>query len=186
MLIWGRHGIGRTTLLQAICHYYFAQGIAVALLNCGRGHHLLADQLAAAGPARLICLDNLQRAEADLPMQEVLMDYWQGRALQSQPAALLMASTAPADSLQLLPDLVSRLEAGTQYRLIPLGEQARTAAVLRKAREQDSLLPPAVADYIVRQSSQDLASCLRSLQQVLEISRARRKPVTVQLAREVF
>lgn len=104
--VWGANSIGKSHVLQACCD---AQGEAARYVPMVDLIDFPPDQvLAGAEVARLVAIDDIDRAESNPGWQESLFALF--NALQESGGQLLVtASKSPQQLVDMLPDLRSRL-----------------------------------------------------------------------------
>lgn len=149
--IWGARNSGKTHLLQATC----AAGASAAFLPL--------EELFAAGPGvlegwqdrQVVCVDDIDRlvghADWELAAFALFNRLWEhgGRLVVS-------ANAGPAETRFALPDLQSRLAWGGVFRLAPLTDEDRIAALQRRARHRGLDLPLDAARYLLRRLPRDM------------------------------
>jgi DnaA family protein len=179
--LWGPAAVGKTHLLQAAC------GSVVGAA------YLPADELAARGPAALegwedrplVCLDDLQRLAGDPAWELALFSLVNGLG-EHGGKWLAAAAASPSASGIRLPDLVSRLSWGTAFRLEPLDEEERIAALRLRARHRGLELPPETARYLMRRLPRDMRALCDWLDRLDVASLAAQKRLTVPFVRDVI
>lgn len=179
--IWGPPGSGKTHLLQAAC----AASPAAAYLPAG--------ELLGAGPAvldgwddrALVCIDDIDRlagkADWELAAFTLFNRLWErgGRLVVS-------AASAPAATHFSLPDLHSRLAWGGAFRLEPLSDEDRVAALRRRARHRGLELPPESARYLLRRLPRDMRELCGWLDTLDVASLAAGKRLTLPFVKSVI
>ncbi len=149
--IWGPEGSGKSHLLQAAC----AASAAAA--------YLPVEELLGAGPGvlegwhdrALVCLDDIDRL-AGTPDWELAAFALFNRLWEHGGRLVVSAATGPAATPFHLPDLHSRLAWGGAFRLEPLSDEDRVAALRRRARHRGLELPADAARYLLRRLPRDM------------------------------
>ena len=170
-----------------------AQGVAPAPVvyvwgeaGCGRSHLLSATRDAHAETARHEPIAFL-RVVDDV---ESLDSTAQGSLFQATFEALsgsglvLASGAVPPASLTLRDDLRSRLGAGLVYRVLPLSDEEKLAAVHARARHLGFELPEDVGLYLLRHAPRDLPTLLRTLDALDRLSAKLKRAITLSLVRE--
>jgi DnaA family protein len=178
----GPEGSGKTHLLIACCQAASrpAQYLPLATLGAGAEAALIALER-----FELLCIDDVQ-AIAGQPRAEIaLFDaYNRGR---DRGATIVFAADRPPSRLPiLLPDLVSRLSACTQFALKPLEEAQRRDVLKARATARGFELDEAVLDFLFRRHARDLGAMLALLDRVDRESLAAQRRVTVPFLRRIM
>ena len=93
---------------------------------------------------------------------------------------LVTAASAPRD-LALRRDLVTRLASGLTYRVLPLTDDEKRAALAAHARTRGFDLSEDVAAYLLTHARRDMGSLISALDAIDQYSLETRRPVTVPL-----
>ena len=176
--VWGETGSGTTHLLRASgFSYHDAQTTPdlglFALEETGNNDHTFPETLAidhvealdAKGQITLFNLFNRQKARG-------------GR--------LLTAAAQPPHHLALREDLRTRLGSGLIYRLHPLSDGEKAAALARQAQERALKLSPEAIDYLLRHAPRDMRTLAAIVEALDRLTLEYRRPVTLPLLRELL
>ncbi len=183
--VWGATGSGRTHLLQACTSAAAGRGERVAYLPLERRFNLPAGMLDGLGELDVVALDDVDAIAGDPAFESALFRLYEelrhagGRFIAS-------GSSPPADAGLRLPDLVSRLEAGGVYRLKPLDDNGRLAALKVRARFRGFELPDDTGLYLLHHAPRDVASLFGILDTLDRASLAARKRLTIPFVRSVL
>lgn len=165
--IWGESGAGKTHLLKA-----FAQQAAGArYLRCGD------EPLDALGepPPAVLALDDVERLSE--PEQVRLFNAFNERAFE---LLLVSARAAPKD-VALRRDLATRLATGLTYRIQPLSDEEKRAALAAHARSRGFDLSEDVSSYLLTHARRDMGSLMAALDALDRYSLETGRLVTVPL-----
>lgn len=179
--LWGPEGSGKSHLLQAACA---AQPSAA---------YLPVQELLAAGPEvlegweerALVCMDDVDllagRRDWELAAFALFNRLWErGGCLVAS------ASASPAGTRFVLPDLGSRLVWGGVFRLEPLGDEDRVAALRRRAAQRGFELPADAARYVLRRMPRDMRALFGWLDKLDVASLAAGKRLTLPFVKSVI
>lgn len=178
--LWGAAGAGKSHLLQAACRAASAaqrRAMYVALPAASPG--ILAD----LEHVELLALDDVHaiagRAEWEQPLFVLL------NAFSSRRGALLLAANAPAGQCGFrLADLASRAAGAVTYRLAPLGDPERAAALRLHAAARGLELDAPAAEYLLKRVARDMTALTSWLARLdREALRAQRR-LTIPFIRE--
>jgi len=180
--LWGAPATGKTHLLQAVCERAGDRAVYVPL-------SLLAD----AGPAvleglarrELVCIDDLDAVLGDEAWEIALFDLC-NQLTDGGGQLAVAASAAPRESTIVLADLASRLSRLAVFRVQPLDDEQRIAALKLRATHRGLDLPDESARYLIKRSRRDMASLYELLDKLdLEALRAQRR-LTIPFVRDVL
>ena len=180
--LWGAPATGKTHLLQAVCDKAGDRAVYVPL-------SLLAD----AGPAvleglarrELVCIDDLDAVLGDEAWEAALFDLC-NQLTDGGGQLVVAASAAPRETTIALADLASRLSRLAVFRVQPLDDEQRIAALQLRATHRGLDLPDESARYLIKRSRRDMASLYELLDKLdLEALRAQRR-LTIPFVRDVL
>lgn len=173
-LLWGEAGSGKSHLLQASGLHYVDGA---------------QDPLLAGAPAEAegLAVDNVQAlAEAG---QIALFNHFNRLRLaveNGRPGKLLVASDQPPAALQLREDLRTRLGSALIFRLRPLSDEEKLAALAAQAADRGLKLSREALTYLMNRSSRDMRTLAALLAALDHYSLEHKRPITLPLLREVL
>ena len=179
--VWGATGMGKSHLLQACCD---SQGEAARYVPMVDLIDYSPDQvLAGAEVARLVAIDDIDRAELNPGWQEPLFALF--NALQESGGQMLVtASKSPQQLVNMLPDLRSRLSSLPVFQM-PRFTEDQVAELLRL---RGSAAGIEMADEVVRYCAlrlpRDPRAVVEFINQLDQLSLAQRRGVTIPFVRE--
>jgi len=181
--LWGRTGTGKTHLLQAACAAVGARNGAAAYLDLERPS--APDQLQGYESIDLVCLDALERVSADPAWNRAIFRLL--ALMQDCGGRLYVTSTAPPSALPFrLPDLRSRLLAGTVHQLRELEEEDRMQVLERRAQRRGLQLPRESAAWLVHHLPRDLRSLCDAFDRLDQAALVAQRRLTVPFLRSVL
>lgn len=184
--IWGREGVGKTHLLQALCHDGEEKGGLQALYLPIRKIKLFGpDVFASLHHMDLICMDDLQCIIGDQEWEESLFAFF-NRSREAGVKLLVTADNPPRGLAFSLPDLASRMSWGVIYQLHELQDEDKLAALDRRAKERHMPMPAEVLQYIFSRHSRDLQSLLDVLDKLDQLSLVEKRRLTIPFVRQVM
>jgi DnaA-homolog protein len=166
--VWGEALAGKTHLLKA-----FASATAPR-----HGHYLAARDFRAIDATGILALDDLERLPE--PLQVDLFNAFNEQAFTTLVVA---ASSAPRD-VPIRRDLATRLATGLTYRVTPLSDEEKRAALMAHAHARGFALADEVATYLLTHSRRDMGSLMAALDSLDRYSLETGRPVTVPLLKE--
>lgn len=177
LLVWGDAGCGKSHLLRASLDATDSVYVDAAT------NPALSGLPAAPG---LLAIDNV--AALDAEGQIVLFNAFNRCKVDSQSrrAKLLVAAALPPAALALREDLRTRLGSALIYRLQPLSDSEKTAALNAQATARGLQLPTDAIDYLLRHAPRDMRTLSALISALDRYSLERQRPITLPLLREVL
>jgi DnaA family protein len=185
LFLSGPEATGKTHLLNALCLAAREQGMTAfyaALRSMPEGSQALLEGLEQVD---LVCIDDLHRVAGNAAWEEALFHCM--NRIRSSHGRLVLTSQARLSALPLLlPDLVSRLQWGLRLQLQLLEDADKICVLDRRAATLGIEMPGDVGSYLIRHSSRNLSSLLRTVEQLQQAAFTSKRRITVPLAREVL
>ena len=184
LAIWGASGVGKSHLLNAACQAASAHQRTAA--------YLPLKELIEQPPELLLGLEEI--AVVAIDDIDLLVDYpdWQfalfnliNRARQSQTSILTASIKNPA-SLDVLPDLVSRLVWGPVLRVQTPGDELLAEAVTARAQSLSLGMPNEVSRYLLSHYSRELGRLYLALSALDRASLVEQRRLTIPFVKTVL
>lgn len=178
--LWGAAGTGKSHLLQAACRDATAAG-----------RRAMYVALPAASPAiladlehvDLLAIDDVDAVAGELEWERPLFVIL--NAFSSRRGALLLAATKPATQCGFqLPDLASRGAGAVTYRIAPLTDDGRVAALRLHATARGLELDVAAAEFLLKRVARDMAALTGWLARLDRASLSAQRRLTIPFIRE--
>jgi DnaA family protein len=166
--LWGEEGSGRSHLLQACGFTYVDAACDPALATASAAEQLAVDHVDALDETGQIALFN------------------HFNRLKMAPGMLLTATDQPPAHLALREDLRTRLGSGLIYRLQPLSDGEKAAALALQARERALKLTPEAIDYLMRHAPRDMRTLSAFIVALDRYTLEHKRAVTLPLLRELL
>jgi DnaA family protein len=178
--LYGPAGSGRSHLLQAACRAATAAQMRAMYVALPASS---PDILADLERVDLLALDDADSVARDAAWERplfVILNAFSGRR-----GGLLVAATAPAARCGFaLADLVSRGAGAVTYRLAPLEDGERSAALQLHASARGLTLDDAAADYLLKRVARDMAAVIDWLARLDRASLSEQRRLTIPFIRE--
>lgn len=166
--VWGAPGSGKSYLLAAWAHACESRGLSVDRSGLVVAQVVVADEVETWDDAQQLAgfaaFNSVREAGG----------FW-----------LAAGTSAPAD-LPLMPELQTRLGWGLVFQLQGLDDAEKRAALAQHAETLGFRLDPQVADYLLSHTARDMQSLLRVLEALDRFSLETRRPITLQLLRQLL
>jgi len=175
--IWGDVGSGRSHLLHALCH-----------AAPERRARLLAPQsplssFAFDSQVSLYAIDDCDRLP---PARQIAAFNLFNEARADPHVAFVATGAAPPMGLTIRDDLRTRLGWGLVYRLAPLSDDEKIAALQIAARERGVALAADVPPHLLNHFQRDMPSLKRLLDALEQFSLERKRAITLPLLRAML
>jgi len=169
LYLWGEAGVGKSHLLQA-----WASAPGAVLLPAG--------EPLPEPPVPALAVDDADALDADNQIRLFNLI----NSAREQQGLLLACGTLPPARLALRPDLATRLAQGLVFRLLPLSDADKAAALAVRAEGRGLRLPEEVTRYLLTHSRRDLPRLLATVDALDTFSLSRKRPVSVPLLKELL
>lgn len=166
--LWGEAGSGRSHLLLASGFAYTDAAHDPALASVPDTEQLAVDHVEALNESGQIALFN------------------HFNRLKMAAGMLLTAADQPPAHLALREDLRTRLGSGLIYRLQPLGDGEKAAALAAHAKERALKLTPEAIDYLMRHAPRDMRTLSAFVVALDRYTLEHKRAVTLPLLRELL
>lgn len=166
--VWGAPGSGKSYLLAAWAHACESRGLSVDRSGLVAAQVVVADEVGT--------WDDAQQLAGFAAFNSVR---------EAGGLWLAAGTSAPAD-LPLMPELRTRLGWGLVFQLQGLDDAEKRAALAQHAETLGFRLDPQVADYLLSHTARDMQSLLRVLEALDRFSLETRRPITLQLLRQLL
>ena len=196
LFIHGMAGLGKTHLLQAVCHHVTEnlKNATVLFLSCETfaNHFLAAIERGGLHQFRfryrhvdLLVIDDIQfLADRERSQEEFFHTF--NTLFQSQKQLILSSDTPPREIPSLEERLVSRFNSGLVARIDPPCLETRIAILCSKAKLKCIDLPENVAHYIASRIDANARELEGALHQIHALSQTVASPMTIDLAAEAL
>lgn len=178
----GPAGSGKTHLLLAACAAATVAGRNAQYLSLNKIAGTRADAIRSLGGSDLLALDDVHALAGDAAAEHALFDLYNSCKVEKS-TLLFSATSAPAQISITLPDLVSRLSACAQARLLPLDDAERRDWLRTRAQSRGLTLDDAVLDWLLVHHPRDLGSLAALLERIDRAALAAQRRVTVPFLR---
>lgn len=166
--IWGPSGCGKSHLLRALV----AQSNGIVWGQTG--------EITPSAP--LVALDDVESLSE--PAQIAAFDTFNHAKSRGQ-LWVAAGQNAPA-GLNVREDLRTRLGWGLIYRLLPLSDEDRQAALIKHAQDRGFDLDPAIASWLLTRESRDLGRLLQIVEALDRYSLQTKRRITLPLLKEIL
>ena len=164
LYVWGESGAGKTHLLKSFC--------AAAQPPC---RYVRAEDFQPGDAAGILALDDVERL-TEAAQAELFHAFNQGAF-----RFLLAAAPAAPRDVALRRDLATRLALGLTYRVLPLSDEEKRAALAAHAAARGFALAEEVSAYLLTRGRRDMGSLMAALDSLDRYSLETGRAITVPL-----
>lgn len=177
--LFGEPGVGKTHLLQAVCH---ASPEASYIPAREIGADSVLEGYAQFG---VVTLDDVHCWLGNRDRELALMALY-GSLSARQARLVVTANRSPRDIPFAVPDLGSRLRAAACYRVAPLHDDDKVRLLVEAGRDRGLELQADVVRYLLQRVSRDQRELLRVLDQLDRTSLAAHRRITIPFVKETL
>ncbi len=181
----GESGSGKTHLLTAACAAIEAEDGRAAYAPLREAASLSPALLQGLERCDLICLDDLDAIAGDTDWERAIFHLF-NRAREQGRRLLISAARLPALTGIDLPDLRSRLQWGTAFRLGAPDDELKRRILKARAERSGMPLEDDLIDYLLSRHDRDTGRLIAVVARLEQLSLARGRRVTRPLLREVL
>ncbi len=181
---YGSGNVGRSHLLQGCCHIANRLHLTNLYLPLGSLSHLNPDIFDDLENLHLVCVDDLQGIAGNKVWEEAFFDFF--NRMFDAKKRLIISGNQSVQHLDLLPDIVSRVNSGVVYQVHPLSEDEKVHALKARAQEHGLMLSEDVTNFMIRRCPRDLGSLFYALSQMDKASLAEQRKLTIPFVKQVL
>ena len=196
LFLHGGCGLGKTHLLQAICHKAMDSGRALKVLYLSS--ETFVNQFIAAieqgdlsrfrykyRSVDLLLIDDIHLlANKERTQDEFFHTF---NTLYNDQRQIVLSSDSPPSEIPTLKErLISRFKWGLVAEIATPGYETRQAILRRKARDRDVELPEEVLDYLAEKMNRNIRELEGAVTKVLGYSHLTGRDIDLELAREAL
>ena len=176
--LFGESGVGKTHLLQALCHEEPSASYIPA-------REIGADSVEGYGLSDVATVDDVHCWLGCREAEVALLALYH-RLAARRARLVLTADRSPLDVTFAVADLASRLRAAACYRVAPLGDEDRKRLLINAGRERALELPEDVVNYLLQRVSRDQRELLRLLDRLDRLSLAAHRRITIPFVKKAL
>lgn len=181
--LWGQKGVGKSHLLQAVCHVKQADATYLPLtLIQSYGPEVLEGMDALS----LICLDDIDVIAGKSDFEEGLFHLYNKCRDNADVMLFISGSLAPTTLPIVLPDLRSRLAWGLSFEVHGLSEQHKMDVLMQRAKHKGLNVGPQVIRYLLHHYTRDMHHLSHLLAKLDKASLAQKRKLTIPFVKEIL
>ncbi len=184
--LWGVAGVGKTHLIQAVCHAAGQRAAAAVYLPMRQlAERFTCDVLDGMENVDVICIDDIDavaaRTEWETALTRLLV------RVGGAGSGLVVTGSRLPNRLGLgIEQLSSRLAGGLVFHLLPLEDDDKLSALQRRAARRGMTLPAEAGRYLVRHYGRDTGWLFDALETLDRESLAAKRRLTIPFIRSVL
>ena len=183
--IWGEEGAGKSHLLQAVCNSVAETGQPCVYLPLTQISDFTLEMFSSLEELSLVCMDDMDEIAGKEDWEAAAFNLF-NRLREAQTPLIMSSRRSPNGSLIRLPDLKSRLSWDLTFRLQPMDEAIKIAALKRRAETRGFELTDGVVEYLIKRVSRDAHNLFRWLDRLDKHSLIAQKKLTVPFVKQIL
>ncbi len=186
LFLWGAEGLGKSHLLQAVCHVATACGDSSVYLSMRQAGQFAPEMLDGLEQMSVVAIDDVDAIAGSQAWETALFNLY-NRVRDNGTGSLVLAARAPLADLGLvLPDLRSRLSWGLVYQVQAMTDDEKLQALKQRADSRGFDLPDEVAAYLLRHYQRQTAQLFDLLERLDQHSLAEQRRLTIPFVKQVI
>jgi len=188
LYLWGTNGVGKSHLLQAVCHQAFELNIPTVYISFQEISSLSVEILKNLEKIPLVCLDDLQIFAGNAVWEEHVFHLFNRiRNNQGPQGRLLIAADKSPNQIQIqLPDLKSRLAWGVTYQIHALSDQQKLDALKLRAQCRGLELNETVGHFLLNHCPRNMTELFQILEYLDNASLAEQRRLTIPFVKQAL
>lgn len=180
----GPESAGLSHLLYAVCHAAQKQ-VGGASYVSFKNNRISFEILEGLEHIAFVCLDDIHRIHQKKHGEEALLHFY--NRLLEMPARLIIAGRLPPSQIAWnVLDLQSRLASGPVFKLHPLSDSEKVAALCLRAKNRGLDFCSGVGAYLVKHYRRDMHALFQALTQLDQASLAHQRPLTIPFVKQIL
>lgn len=181
-----KEAVGKTHLLHACSRFSEQLSLPCVYLDCQFLTEMPPEVIYGIEENAVICIDNLQ-AFADSEKWQVALFDLINKLRESKSKLIVFAADKKPDIVDFqLPDLVSRLNWGTRFKLKNYSDDDKLEILTSHAGERGFTLPVHCARYVLKTCSRDLHQLINIVDVIDNFSLQEKRLMTIPLLKRAL
>lgn len=181
--LWGKEGVGKSHLLQAISH---AKQESVTYLPLTLINSYGPEILVGIETLSLICIDDIDVVAGDKAFEEALFHLYNKCRDNTNVMLFISGKSSPTQLPIQLPDLRSRLAWGLSFEVHGLSEDNQITVLMTRAKQKGLSLTVQVAQYLLHHYVRDMHHLNRLLETLDKASLAQKRKLTIPFVKQTL
>ena len=185
LYLWGKHGSGKSHLLQACCLHAHQRRRTAFYLPLD-DHELPSPEiLSGLETYDLVCIDNIDNCAGKSDWELGLFNFY--NLHRENNNQLIVAAHCPANYLAIeLADLKTRMNWGLTLKLHELSDTEQIAALTFKAKNLGFEISPQVGDFLRKHYARDLPELWHLLPKLEQATLVAKRKLTVPFLKQIL
>lgn len=185
VLIWGAQGLGKSHLLQALCHQAGKLQKTISYLPLAELMSADVELLEGIEHLDLVAIDDVQVISGHENWEQAIFNLI-NRCRLSGTRLLFAADNNPKELDLRLADLVSRLTWGPVFSLAAMDDSQKIQALKYRAQKRGLELADNVISYLMQHFPRDLFALFEYLDTLDKASLAQQRRITIPFVKSVL
>lgn len=187
-------GNGKSHLLYSACHLASTNNLSHAYFDMAALVNFPSSVLQGAEDKDLICIDNIDAIKDDMNWQITLFDLMNkvlegryiGDSAKIQSKILITSNFAPSAIGLTLPDLVSRLNWGTVFKVKSLDDKVLKGVISQKLAAKGLEPSNEVLAFLITRLSRDVKELVKVIETLDKKSLEAKRKLTIPFVKQVL
>jgi DnaA-homolog protein len=184
-LLWGRSGVGKNYLMQALNREFLNQNMKTAFVALADPRINESEILNGLDQMDAVFIENLDKL-GDSEDWEIALFNLINQSLVNETKLVLSSNCVAQDLTVRLKDLRSRLLAFTAIEIPEITENEKIEALMQSAERKGIELEERTVKYILTYTSRNLSDLLKLLSELDDFSLEKKKKLSPSLVRELL
>jgi DnaA family protein len=185
LYLWGQAGVGRSHLLQAVCHAATENSVSVLYIPLLTQNTIPSEFLQGIETLPLVCIDDVQKISGNALWEEAIFHLF--NRIKMENGRLLVSANVPPTQLAInLPDLKSRLSWGVVYQIHPLRDEDKLQALQCRARYRGLQLDKTVGRFLLNRCPRNMVQLFHTLELLDKASLTEQRRLTIPFVKQVL
>jgi DnaA family protein len=180
---WGKPGVGKSHLLQALCQSNAFVDKPVAMIPLNESDFYSPEMLDGLEAMSLVCIDNIQSISGNTDWEIALFHFY-NRARESSTPLVICGDSPPTQLGLALQDLKTRLGWGLVFQLKEIDDEDKVRAMRHRANIRGIDLSDEVGEYLLRRHSRDVGALISLLDGLDKASLAHQRRLTIPFVKQ--
>jgi DnaA family protein len=181
----GGHGLGKSHLLHASCHYAHQQNLRSFYFDLLKFEQVTTEILSGLDDCNLVCFDNMQCIAGNRDWEQAFFHFFN----QHRDRGHQLIVTAPCLASELaidLPDLKTRLNWGLSLVIKPFTDDENIAALTFKAKQLGFAISPQTGQFLLLHYVRDMPSLWALLEKLDKASLSAKRKLTIPFLKQLL
>ena len=182
---WGKAGVGKSHLLQALCQCQTFHNKPVAMIPLRSSDMYSPEMMQGLEAMALVCVDDVHLIAGKSEWEDALFHFY-NRAKDAGTPVVISGDAPPAQLALSLNDLKSRLGWGLVFQLQDINDEQKILALQKRASIRGIQLNAEVGEFLMRRFSRETRTLMSLLDRLDKASLTEQRNLTIPFVKKVL